>query len=193
MNTRGRIVAAARELHAQGGLEGLSVRKVAAAVGLSPMALYRHFADKDALLDALVLDGLDAWRARVEALPPDRPLAWLQAVGDAFLDFALDEPRRFEAAFLLRAASARRYPEDFREGRSPPVRLIIDQVRRAQAEGALVESPPEELALGIWAMAQGMISLWRAGRFTDEAAFRQVYRRALERTLRSFATETGPS
>lgn len=188
MTTRGRIIEAARVIFAEGGLEALSVRKVAAAVGLSPMALYRHFASMDALVDALVLDGLEAWRAKVAAIPEGEPVAWLEGAGDAFLDFALDEPRRFEAAFLLRGDSARRYPDDFRDGRSPPVKLLTDHVRRAQAYGLLIDVPPEEVALSVWAMAQGLISLWRAGRFTDEAAFRQVYRRALGRTLQSFAT-----
>ena len=193
MTTRERIVEAARAIFAEGGLDALSARKVASAVGLSPMALYRHFASMDALVDALVLDGLEAWRARLEATAQAEPVHWLAAAGDAFLDFALEEPRRFEAAFLLRAAAARRYPEDFRDGRSPPVRLLTDQVRRAQAQGALEDVAPEEIALSIWAMAQGLVSLWRAGRFSDEAAFREVYRRALRRTLRSFAvTETSP-
>jgi AcrR family transcriptional regulator len=191
MSTRERIVDAARAIFTDGGLQALSVRKVAAAVGLSPMALYRHFAGMDELIDALVMDGLEAWRARLAATPDAEPEEWLTGATDAFLDFALEEPRRFEAAFLLRGASARRYPEDFREGRSPPVKLITDQIRRAQAEGALGDAPPEEIGLSIWAMAQGLVSLWRAGRFSDEAAFRQVYHRALRRTLQSFATMPG--
>src|SRR5690348_17571537 len=46
------------------GLEGLSLREVAARVGITPMAIYRHFASKEALIDALVLDALDEWSDR---------------------------------------------------------------------------------------------------------------------------------
>ena len=64
-STQTRIFIAARELFDEDGLEGLSMRKVAEKVGITPMAIYRHFPDKDALLNALMLDGLAAWEARV--------------------------------------------------------------------------------------------------------------------------------
>src|SRR5690349_18773219 len=100
-STRERILRAARRHFAKGGAAGLSLRQVAAQVGVTPMAIYRHFPGKDGLLEALVLDALDLWSERLAALNHEDPLQWLVALGDAFLDFALEEPRRFEAAFLV--------------------------------------------------------------------------------------------
>ncbi|HMH65631.1 MAG TPA: TetR family transcriptional regulator, partial [Rhizomicrobium sp.] len=116
-STQTRIFAAARALFDEAGLEGLSMRRIAEKVGITPMAIYRHYPDKDALLNALMQDGFAAWEARVEKIRSPEPLVWLQAMGEAFLNFALSEPRRYEAAFLLKASAARRYPGDFVAGR----------------------------------------------------------------------------
>src|SRR6185312_9842564 len=97
----------------------LSMRRIAGAVGITPMAIYRHYADKEALKNALMLDGMAAWETRVKAIMTRAPLEWLEQLGVAFLEFALTEPRRYEAAFLLKASAARQFPRDIEEGRSP--------------------------------------------------------------------------
>src|SRR5258705_6161283 len=120
-STQTRIFTAARQLFDEGGVEAVSMRRIADKVGITPMAIYRHYPDKDALLNALMLDGFAAWEAHVAKLHAAEPLVWLGQMGEAFLDFALTEPRRYEAAFLLKASAARRYPGDFLAGRSPVV------------------------------------------------------------------------
>ena len=72
-----RILAAAWKLFAAGGIDAVSLRQVAAKVRVTPMAIYRHFADKDALIDALVVDALDRWSDRLAAIDDEDPLSWL--------------------------------------------------------------------------------------------------------------------
>jgi AcrR family transcriptional regulator len=187
MTARARILTAAMDAFEHEGLEGLSMRKVATRVGLTPLALYRHYADKQALVDAITLEGLDAWRARLARVRAEDPLGWLEAMGEAFLDFALEEPRRFEAAFRLPSGSARRFPDDFTAGRSPPGLLIFERIDAARRAGLIGVAATTEIALSVWAMAQGLIDLYRAGRFSgDEAAFRALYRSALRRCICAF-------
>jgi AcrR family transcriptional regulator len=188
--TRDRILDAARSLFDAEGEAGLSMRRIAGAVGITPMAIYRHYADKDALKDALMLDGFAAWDARVEAITEIAPLAWVRALGEADLDFALAQPRRYEAAFLLKAEAARQFPRDIEAGRSPALRTAIARITQAQAEGVLAPAPPVQVALHMAALMQGLVSMYRAGRFTGEAEFRAAYRRALDHCLNSFRTET---
>jgi len=74
--TRERVLHTAVELADQGGIESLSMRKLAQALDVVPMALYRHVANKDELLNALVdvvvdeidppLDGAD-WKTTIRA------------------------------------------------------------------------------------------------------------------------------
>jgi AcrR family transcriptional regulator len=187
MNVRDQILQAAVAAFEREGPEGLSMRRIAAAVGLTPMALYRHFADKQALTDAISLHALDVWGQRLAEVEAADPLRWLAAAGEAFMDFAIEEPRLYEAAFLFRARSARRFPDDFTAGRSPPVSMIFERIDAAKGAGLIGEAPTPEIGLSIWAMAQGMVELNRAGRFAgDETAFRALFRSAMRRCLASF-------
>lgn len=76
--TRARVLVEARALLTERGLEALTMRGVAARLGVSPNALYSHVANKTALVDELLDDVL----ALVEAPSPDvdDPSAGLHAV-----------------------------------------------------------------------------------------------------------------
>ena len=190
VNTSDRIFKAARKLFDEKGLEGVSLRNVAKKIGITPMAIYRHFEDKEALIDALVLDGLAEWSARVDALPPCNGLARIAQIGDAYLDFALNEPRRYEAAFLLHSSKARRYPDDFLAGRSPAGNAQLTAFREMVAQGLIDKDAPVEILVTNAALSQGLISLYRAGRIAGgEDEFRALYRRAMQRSTESFLTE----
>jgi AcrR family transcriptional regulator len=75
--TKDCILAAAKIVLDREGIPGFTIRKIAERAGMSPMAMYRHFANKDALLDALMEDGLAAHPARRSAArtnpSPPRP------------------------------------------------------------------------------------------------------------------------
>jgi AcrR family transcriptional regulator len=190
MDTRTRILHAARKLFDQKGLEGLSLRSVAKRIRITPMAIYRHFDSKEALVDALVLDGLARWSARVEALPSAEGVAKLEQVGEAFLAFALEEPRRFEAAFLIHSKKARRYPDDFVAGRSPAGTVQLEAIEQAMADELLEADSAIEILMTNAALAQGLVTLYRAGRIAGgEAGFRKLYRRAMRRVMETFMTE----
>jgi AcrR family transcriptional regulator len=190
MKTAMRILRAARKLFDEKGLEELSLRSVAKTVGITPMAIYRHFDSKEALVDALVLDGLAQWSARVDALPPARGLAKVEQIGEAFLDFALEEPRRFEAAFLIQSKKARRYPDDFVAGRSPAGTVQLKAIEQAMADGLLEAHSAIEIMMTNAALGQGLVTLYRAGRIAGgEAEFRKLYRRATLRVMETFMTE----
>jgi AcrR family transcriptional regulator len=186
MTTQTKIFAAARALFDQHGADGLSMRKIAGKVGITPMAIYKHYPDKGALLNALMLDGFNAWEARVAKLEAEKPLVWLRAMGEAFLDFALTEPRRYEAAFLLNASGARRYPGDFEAGRSPVVSKMMARIDDAKKMRQLGRVPTIDIAMTFTALVQGLVDMYRAGRFRDEAFFRAAFRRALSHCIQSF-------
>ena len=184
-----RILSAARAVLEKEGAASLTVRKVAGRAGLSPMAMYRHFQNKDALLNALMDDGLAAWEDIARGIRVADPLKWLAALGEAFLEFALREPHRFDAAFFLPAPRARRYPQDFASGRSPVVAMAIERIEQARAAGLLRDRPPLEMALSFSGLAQGLVSMYRANRFSGEAHFRVLYRTQMKHCLDSFLTD----
>lgn len=72
--SRKRILAAAVALADDGGVAALSMRKIAAALGVVPMALYKHVANKDELLDGMI----DAVVGEID--PPAAGVEWKRAV-----------------------------------------------------------------------------------------------------------------
>lgn len=95
------LVAAARAILEKDGIEALSLRAAARAVGVSPAAPYHHFADKDALLAAVAAEGYRdltaAMEARMtrEAVPNRRFLA----TGAGYVAFATANPALFRLMF----------------------------------------------------------------------------------------------
>jgi AcrR family transcriptional regulator len=183
--SRDRIFSAAKKVLEQEGIPGLSMRRIAEESGMSPMSLYRHFADKDALLNALMADGLVAWEERVRAIRAKAPLQWLGCLIDEFLAFALEEPHRFDAAFFLPAPKARQYPDDFAAGRSPVIAMTVIKIDQAKAQGLLSDTPALDAALSLSALAQGLVSMHRARRFSGEAEFAALYRSVMRKSLKS--------
>jgi len=163
------------------------MRTIAKTVGITPMAIYRHYDSKQALIDALVLDGLDEWSATVARIAPAPPLEWLARIGAAHLQFALSRPRRYEAAFLLHSNMARRYPDDFIAGRSPAGRLQLDLIETLMQRGVFKAGSAIEIIVMIAGLSQGLITLYRAGRIAGgEAQFRALYSKAMQRCAESF-------
>lgn len=189
MITKNAIQSSAWRCFEKGGEAALSLRRVAADVGLTPMAIYRHFASRQALLDALVLGAVDEWRRVVEAIPPAPPAEWLRAIAAAYLDFALEQPRRFQAAFLVASPVALRYPDDFFAGASPALRRQLALVEELSETGN--EAEAASILVTMIAMAQGLVTLHRAGRIAgDEADFRRLFNRATGRYIDSLAPKT---
>ncbi len=185
--SRERIFIAAKAVLDEVGVSGLTVRKVAARAGLSPMAMFRHFADRDAWLNALMEDGLAAWGKIARSIRASDPMEWLEELGEAYLKFALTEPHRFDAAFFLPASEARQYPNDFVAGRSPVIAMAMVRIDKAKADGRLGGKPALEVALAFSALGQGLISMYRANRFASEKQFKALYRTALRHCLESFS------
>jgi hypothetical protein len=108
---------------------------------------------------------------------------------EAFLAFALKQPHRFDAAFLLPATVARRYPDDFAAGRSPAIAMFIARIDEAKAEGYFGDTSSLEIALAITALAQGMVSMHRASRFAGEKQFKALYRQVVRNTIAAYAAK----
>jgi AcrR family transcriptional regulator len=175
-----RILAAATRLHTQDGLDGVSMRTIATELGVSPMSIYRHFRNKEALLDAIVDAGfalLVDYLGRRGGKKP-RPLPIIES----FADFALEEPRLYELMFLRRRQNVRVFPDDFAARRSRAFDLIRDSVQREMDAGRMRRDNALETGLTIWAHAHGLISMYTLGRFgSDRGAFRKLFTRSMKR------------
>lgn len=184
-DTADRILRAARKLFERGGAEAVSMRRVAEAAGITPMAIYRHFKSRDDLLKRIGDDGFEAiashWHARNTG---SDVLARVMSLQRIYLDYALAHPHLFDHAFSTPRTDARRFPSDFRARRSPTLNVVVDAVIEAQAAGLLRRDDPWDVAMTLWAHSHGLIALYRVGRFDyDERGFRAFYEASLARLL----------
>jgi AcrR family transcriptional regulator len=183
--TAERIAAAAGKLLEREGAEAMTMRRVAKAVGITPMALYRHFADREGLLNALADAGFEELVARVEKIDlPADPEDQLRSILDVFLDFALEKPRLFELMFLKRRAGARQFPVDFQAGQSPTAKFAAAALEAGMEQGIFHRYDVWEITFETGALLQGLVMLYIGGRVgTSEQEFRELCHRAFGRYL----------
>jgi AcrR family transcriptional regulator len=184
-STAERITAAAGKLLDREGAEAVTMRQVAKAVGITPMALYRHFADREGLLRALADAGFEDLAARVGKVDmPANPEQQLRKNLDVFLDFGLEKPRLFELMFLKRREGARQFPGDFRAGRSPTAKFAAAALEAGMEQGIFRRDDVWEITFEIGALLQGLVMLYVGGRVgTSEQEFRDLCHRAFGRYL----------
>jgi AcrR family transcriptional regulator len=190
--TSERIARAARRLLDKEGVEAVTMRRVAAAVDITAMAVYRHYADRKALLNALADEGFRELAERLAAervagnVRPSRTLeARLTRVLDVNLSFALENPQLFELMFLTPREGARRYPRDFAAGKSPTANLFAELIREGIASGYFRETDVWAIVFETGALWQGLMMLYLGGRVSMSATrFRAFCHESIGRYMR---------
>jgi AcrR family transcriptional regulator len=184
-STAASILLAARELLDREGLAAVAMRPVAERVGITPMAIYRHYADRATLLNAVAAKGFHELATRVQILQLKGGLEHrLMQVGDVFLDTALQFPNLYELMFLVPREGARVYPKDFKAGRSPTFNPTVNILEEAMRAGELRPDDPIEIAFELSALSHGLIALYLGGRVAQsEKEFRSLHQRSFRRYL----------
>ncbi len=180
-----RIALASRRLLDKQGPEAVTMRRVAQAVGLTPMAIYRHYRDRDALLTAVADEGFRELAERLAGVRANGDFEQrFIALGEIYLDHALQNPRLFELMFLNRRAGARQFPEDFAAGASPTANVMADLVREGMKAGHFRRDNVWEIVFEIGALSHGLIMLYLGGRLRlTPSRFRSFYRRSFRRYM----------
>lgn len=181
------ILACACEIYLERGLEGLSMRRLARAVGVTAPALYRHFEGKEEVLLAVIGE---AYRTLAEylygALSGPTPAERFRMAGDAYLEFALDHPRYYEMIHApLVAMGLAELPEEIESQACAVGQFWYDRLREVMDAGLIRRTDPEALGPTMWAHAHGLISLYLHGMLgeTDEETFRKLYRGSFRRVM----------
>lgn len=158
---KSRIVAAARALYLERGPEGVTMRAVADRVGVTATALYRHFADKDALLREVAGEGSRLLGTHLfRALEAPSPLERLRMTGLAYLEFAAAQPQAYRALF---EPGSEDESSPVQRQRSAVRRFLRDGIREAMEAGDLAPGDVDDTALTLWSLLHGLASLHHAG------------------------------
>ena len=161
------LVRSATALIQQGGPGALTLREAARQAGVSVAAPYRHFADREALLAAVLAEGFDGLtehtdRARLKA---PNALAALRAVGLAYVEFAAANPSVYRLMFGPEC-DKQAHPDLMIAGQRA-YGVLVQAVCDAQAAGLVQPGPPEVVALAGWSICHGLASLHADGLLKD--------------------------
>src|SRR5436305_4507742 len=175
-NLRPALIEAAARLIATEGASGLTLRRVADAVGTSTMAIYTHFGGMPELRRAVRREGFARLTARLAAVgETDDPLADLAGIGRAYYENATANPDLYRIVFMEQAldeADAVIGSESFR--------FLEGGVERCIAAGVFRDADATELATQLWALGHGGVTLKLAGLLTEDQAARCLVGTLLE-------------
>jgi AcrR family transcriptional regulator len=176
---RARLVEAAMGVAHERGLDGITVRAVADSAGVTAPAIYWHFADKEALVRDVAREIARVFKGRMfEAAAATGSEERLRKSLDAFRRFAIEHPAYFDALFV--------HPRTTRatiEPRGTIFQLLIERVAECMRDGTIRADHAESVAMTFAALAQGLVILYRRGRFTSEADFRTFFELSVQRLL----------
>jgi AcrR family transcriptional regulator len=176
-----RLVDEAGRILSAEGAGALTLRRLATASGTSTMAVYTLFGDKQGLLAAMYREGFRRLgTAMTEATAGvDDPLHALAVLGITYRRAALDNPHLYDLMFGRPEPSFVPDPEA-QAVADAAYRPLVEAVQRCLDAGALLPGDAERIALFLWAVSHGMVSLELAGHLPgDEAAREAVYGDAL--------------
>lgn len=178
------LLAAGEAVLAETGLEGFSLRKVAARVGVSHSAPAHHYGDAQGLLVALAVRGFErllaAMRARQAQAPAD-PVAQLMASGEGYVDFAVASPALFRLVFGS-GLTAQGAPALEAAGDAALAHLAADLARLRGAEPFGYPEAWDEV-LAVWSLTHGFAELLISGLLKGMRGLEPEDRAALFRRL----------
>jgi AcrR family transcriptional regulator len=165
-NRRDEIVSAALAIVSETGLEGLTMKGIAAQIGVSDAALYRHFKNKSEILNAMVdrfVDGSTRSLARITAAGNSETWPLEEFFFDRCRSFAADRASAAvmfaEDLFKSDARLAARVHGAMRRHR----RLLLRSIRMDQRRGRLRPLPPEHVFTIVMGALRLLVLQWQTG------------------------------
>jgi AcrR family transcriptional regulator len=159
---------ALRTIH-HDGIEALTLRTIGRALGVSRTALYRHFADKRALLSAVATEGFRMLRARLVEGWRSGGVREFNDMGVAYIRFAMANSSHYRVMFGGFVDDGPRDEELTRES-TAAFQALVDAIVSLQRDGAVRKDDPLQLARFIWATVHGVSMLIIDGQLRHQQA-----------------------
>ncbi len=186
------ILAHARDLFLAHGAGHVTFRKISKAVGVTPMALYRHFESKEDLLIQLLQQGFrtfDEYLSRSEAGRTGAER--LALLTEGFFDFALEQGAYFELIFLTgQTPEGLRDRKEVRKVARPTFLRLVECVQDCVDEGVLADRDARSMAVTLLAHSTGLAALHRSGTFRwSRAEARRTFEASIGSVLDGYRSE----
>ncbi|HXY69041.1 MAG TPA: TetR/AcrR family transcriptional regulator [Gemmatimonadales bacterium] len=162
VDTRNRILEAARRMFAEQGYEATTMRAIADAIRYTPTALYHHFPNKQALVTELCRNDFDGLASHFgDAARIADPLERIQAIGTLYLQFAVQYPNHYRFMFMTPLPDLEYHTENMGDPERDAYAMLVASCREAIERGMLRAqfTDADELAQILWAALHGLVSL----------------------------------
>jgi AcrR family transcriptional regulator len=173
------ILEAARDLLADGGVAGLSMRQIADRVGVTATAIYHYFDGKQDIVNRVVLSAFERFGSYLKDAMSSHPVGSverLHALGEAYIRFALENDAYFRVIFSIQPKSQVGL-ENIPEGggyhllrRTVAEAIQAGSIRdagEATLGGADMGPPDHEYAdvvsMYLWSLGHGLVTLTLCG------------------------------
>lgn len=169
---RALVDAAIRTIREQ-GIDALTLRDVGAQLGVSRTALYRHFADKSALLARVALEGFRIFHRALRSAVDDaraRGADPMEEMGAAYIHFAVANASHYKTMFSGAFGGWEQYPDLIAEG-DAAFNVLLNTIEEEQAAARIAPThDPLKLAHIVWAGVHGIATLGMSGHLDPHGA-----------------------
>lgn len=165
MSTKSKILASALERFLKQGHEHVSMRQIAGDVGVTPMAIYKHFANKEALQVALLEAGYQVFEDYLgRFVKGEKARERLILLAEGFFDFSIEQPGYFELIFLSgRSLVGIKGWEEAKNASRPTYRALHQCIRDCIAEDIIVDGDLKATTTSMLAFCVGISALYLSG------------------------------
>jgi len=173
------------------GVDGLTLREIGARLGVSRTALYRHFADKRALLTAVATEGFRTLRQQLVTAweQGGRGDAAFYSMGVAYVRFAVANPAHYRVMFGGFVDPQAQDPELAAEAEGA-FQALVDALATLQKDGAFHSDETVLMARYVWALVHGVAMLGIDGQLREPGGVEELMRYAFERLRTGIRTST---
>jgi AcrR family transcriptional regulator len=186
---RADVCRVAETLFARHGVEGVTMRQIAAELGCSFTTAYRYFKNKDEILAAVRAAAFNRFCEVIEKAARSRtdPRQNSRNVGQAYLGFALENPDSYRMMFDVSQAAVTNSVE-LTEALARARLAMVGYVAPLVDQGIL-HGDPYALGQMLWAAAHGLVMLRLSGIVADDTELRQLH----DTTMSALARAAHPS
>ncbi len=165
------LLRTATKMIEENGVDGLSLRKLAAKMGVSRTAPYHHFKDKNQLLCAIAEDGYKKYLQRATELFNDKVLSMdkkFSSFVHSYVKFAYQNPEFYELMFGHAIWKTQKSTPQLRDAAYPCFHHQVEMTKQWQQVGLLkADEDTVRLSQVIWGTLHGITKLLIDGIYTD--------------------------
>ena len=186
------MLQAATDLIAEGGVESLSIRKLADKAGVSRTAPYHHFKDKNELLCAIAEQGFHLQDQLVEALNENAkelsPVEQFERYVITYIRFADEQRETYDLMYSRDIWKTGIPTQTLQEVSHNSFRVLLNWIKELQAQGVFEPSLPAlRITQSAWASIHGLCRLFNDGIYVNREDLQDIARTSVQLLIKQHA------